>query len=65
LVRNDRSKIIKVNRDREKMAELGLTLDQVGCALQTAFSGADNTKYRAGENEFDNTIKLAEFDGKN
>lgn len=62
---DDANPEIKVNVDREKMAELGLSLDQVGGTMQTAFSGADKTKYRDGENEYDITIKLDEFDRKN
>lgn len=53
---------VQVEVDREKMAELGLTLDMVGGSMQTAFSGTQDTKFRDGENEYDITIKLDEFD---
>ncbi len=56
---------LKVNVDREKMAQLGLSLEQVGGTMQTAFSGTQDTKFRAGENEYDITIKLDKFDRKN
>lgn len=56
---------LQVNIDREKMAQLGLTLAEVGGTMQTAFAGTEDTKYRAGENEYDITIKLDEFDRKN
>ncbi len=56
---------LKVNIDREKMAQLGLTLAQVGGTMQTAFAGSQDTKYRSGENEYDITVRLDEFDRKN
>ena len=62
---DDANPEIKVNVDREKMAQLGLSLEQVGGTMQTAFSGSDNTKYRDGENEYDITVKLDQFDRKN
>ena len=62
---DDANPEINVNVDREKMAQLGLSLEQVGGTMQTAFSGTDDTKYRDGENEYDITIKLDEFDRKN
>lgn len=56
---------LKVDIDREKMAQLGLTLAQVGGTMQTAFAGSEDTKYRSGENEYDITVRLDEFDRKN
>lgn len=53
---------VQVEVDRDKMAELGLSLDVVGGSMQTAFSGTQDTKFRDGENEYDITIKLDEFD---
>jgi HAE1 family hydrophobic/amphiphilic exporter-1 len=53
---------VKVEVDRDKMNELGLTLDMVGGTLQVAFNGDDNSKYRDGEFEYDIMIKLNEFD---
>lgn len=53
---------VKVEVDRDKMAELGLTLEVVGGSMQTAFSGTQDTKFRDGENEYDITIQLDEFD---
>jgi HAE1 family hydrophobic/amphiphilic exporter-1 len=56
---------IAVHIDKERMSQLGLTMDVVGATLQTAFSGNRNAKYRDGENEFDLTIVLDEFDRRN
>ncbi len=56
---------IKVEIDRAKMAELGLSLEVVGASMQTAFNGTQDTKFRVGENEYDINIKLDAFDRKN
>lgn len=55
---------ISVNVDRDKMAALGLTLQNVGATMQTAFSGNTDGKFRAGEYEYDINIKLDQFDRK-
>ncbi len=62
---DDGSPEIKVEVDREKMAELGLTLEVVGASMQTAFSGTQQSKFRSGENEYDINIQLDQFDRKN
>jgi HAE1 family hydrophobic/amphiphilic exporter-1 len=56
---------VKVEVDREKMAELGLSLEIVGASMQTAFSGTQESKFRDGENEYDINIQLDQFDRKN
>ncbi len=56
---------VKVEVDRDKMAELGLSLEVIGASMQTAFSGAQDSKFRDGENEYDITIKLDQFDRSN
>jgi len=53
---------IKITTDKEKMAQLGLNLAQVGSALQTAFTGNDDSKYRDKENEYDIRIQFDNFD---
>ena len=55
---------LRVNIDKEKMAELGLTMDVVGGTMQTAFSGNNDTKYKAGEYEYDINVKMDAFDRK-
>lgn len=55
---------LNVQVDRDKMNELGLTLDAVGAILQVAFNGNDQSKFREGEFEYDILIQLNEFDRK-
>ncbi|GGH69982.1 HAE1 family hydrophobic/amphiphilic exporter-1 [Filimonas zeae] len=50
---------VQVNRD--KMAALGLTLQEVGTTMQTAFNGNTDGKYRAGEYEYDINIRFSSF----
>jgi len=59
---------IHVEVDRDKMSALGLTLDQVGGTMQTAFSGtADDAKmkFRQGDYEYDINLKFDNFNRKN
>ncbi|MFW2136664.1 efflux RND transporter permease subunit [Chryseobacterium sp. TY4] len=51
---------IRVNIDRDKMAALGLNLSSVGQAMQTAFNGNTDGKFRAGEYEYDINIRFAD-----
>lgn len=51
---------IRVNIDRDKMASLGLNLSSVGQAMQTAFNGNTDGKFRAGEYEYDINIRFAD-----
>lgn len=53
---------LRVEVDRPKMAELGLTMDLVGITLQTAFNGNTDALYRDGDYEYDINIRLDEFD---
>ncbi|RAI93932.1 efflux RND transporter permease subunit [Algoriphagus yeomjeoni] len=55
---------IRVEVDRFKMNELGLSMDMVGGALQVAFNGNDDSKYTDGDYEYDILVKLNEFDRK-
>ena len=59
---------INVQVDRDKMSALGLTLENVGGTMQTAFSGtADDSKvkFRQGEYEYDINIRFDDFNRKN
>lgn len=56
---------INVSVDRDKMASLGLTMDQVGMTMQTAFSGNNDAKYRKGAYEYDIRVGFDDFDRKN
>ena len=55
---------VRVNIDRDKMSSLGLNLSNVGQAMQTAFNGNTDGKYRAGEYEYDINIRFADNDRK-
>lgn len=59
---------INVQVDRDKMSALGLTLENVGGTMQTAFSGtADDSKvkFRQGEYEYDINIRFGDFNRRN
>ena len=53
---------IRIEVDRTKMAELGLSMDIVGGTLQIAFNGNTDTKYRDGDYEYDINVRMDEFD---
>ncbi|WBS74115.1 efflux RND transporter permease subunit [Elizabethkingia meningoseptica] len=61
----DQKQQVEVELDREKMAILGLDASQVGNALQNAFSGNSNAKYKESGNEYDILINLDQFDRSN
>lgn len=56
---------INVQVDRDKMSRLGLDLGTVGMTMQTAFSGNTDSKFRAGEYEYDINIRYDEFNRSN
>ena len=56
---------IAVNIDREKMADLGLSLPEVGSVMSIAFSGNTDTKYSNGAYEYDINVVYDEFDRRN
>ncbi|MGH1434123.1 MAG: efflux RND transporter permease subunit [Lewinella sp.] len=56
---------IEVDIDREKLADLGLTLDVVGITMQNAFTGNTDTRFQDGEYEYDIRVQLDAFDRKN
>ncbi|MEZ4918606.1 MAG: efflux RND transporter permease subunit [Saprospiraceae bacterium] len=53
---------IRVDVDRKRLADYGLTMAQVGLTLQTAFSGNSDAKYRDGEYEYPIRVALDAFD---
>ena len=55
---------INVKVDREKMTSLGLNIASVGQTMQIAFSGNTDSKYRAGEYEYDINIRYDEITGE-
>jgi len=56
---------INVQVDRDKMSKLGLDLATVGMTMQTAFSGNTDSKFRAGEYEYDINIRYDEYNRSN
>lgn len=56
---------IRVDVNRQRMADNGLAMAQVGLTLQTAFSGNTDARFRDGEYEYPIRIGLDAFDRKN
>ena len=52
---------VSVQIDKEKMAALGLRMDQVGNIINLAFSGNSDTKLTQGQYDYDITVKLDAF----
>lgn len=57
----DQKPQIDVKLDREKMTLMGLNASQVGGALQNAFSGNDQSKFKQSGNEYDILIVLDQY----
>jgi hydrophobic/amphiphilic exporter-1 (mainly G- bacteria), HAE1 family len=55
----------RIEIDRNKLADLGLTLGEVGAGMRTAFNGDDDSKFRDGANEYPIRIILDQFDRAN
>ncbi|MBS7564816.1 efflux RND transporter permease subunit [Mucilaginibacter sp. Bleaf8] len=54
----DQKPQVEVKLNREKMTLLGINAGQVGAALQNAFSGNDNSKFKQAGNEYDILVSL-------
>jgi len=61
LTSEDGNPEINVKVDRDKMNKLGLNVATVGMAMQVAFSGNTDAKYRAGDREYDINIRYDEL----
>lgn len=61
LTSEDGNPEVVVKLDRDKMNALGLNVATVGITMQTAFSGNTDTKYRAGDTEYDINIRYDEI----
>ncbi|NCB09328.1 MAG: efflux RND transporter permease subunit, partial [Bacteroidia bacterium] len=55
---------LNIEIDRDKLANLGLTLAGVGAELRIAFAGDDNLKFKEAGEEYDINIMLDEFNKK-
>ena len=56
---------LHVKIDRQRMAALGLSLQDVGSTLQTAFNGNDKSMYREGQYEYKIDVLLDRFNRSN
>ncbi len=56
---------LQLDINRQKLSELGLTIGEVGQALQIALTGNDDAKFRDGSDEYDIRIMLDRFDRNN
>jgi hydrophobic/amphiphilic exporter-1 (mainly G- bacteria), HAE1 family len=56
---------VTVNIDRDKMAELGLTMDVVGSTLQMSFNGDDNSKFTEKGKDYDILVNYDDFNRRN
>lgn len=53
---------ISVDINREKLADLGLTIDGVGANMQNAFTGNTDSKFQDGDYDYDIRVQLDAFD---
>ena len=51
---------VQVKIDRERAARLGLNSNKISGVIRSAIQGTEATKYRAGEDEYDVTVRLKE-----
>lgn len=56
---------VRVDIDRKKMAQFGLTIADVGQTLNVALTGNDDSKYREGVTEYDIRVMLDQLDRSN
>lgn len=56
---------LRVELDREKMAQLGLNTLTVGAILRNAFAGNDDARFRENGTEYDIRVQLDAFDRRN
>ena len=55
---------VRVRFDRQKTALFGMTTNQIGAALKTAYNGLDVSTFYEGDEEHDIVVALAESDRK-
>ncbi len=56
---------IRVSVDRDRAAQFGLTLGEIGLSLRTALEGEIATKFKDGNSEFDTRVVLAKANRSN
>jgi HAE1 family hydrophobic/amphiphilic exporter-1 len=52
---------LSVSIDRQRLADLGLSMNTVGSTMQNAFSGNDKSKFTQGANEYNINVRLDQF----
>jgi HAE1 family hydrophobic/amphiphilic exporter-1 len=52
---------MRIDVDREQMSSFGLTMSDVGAAMQVAYAGEDVGKYREGDEDYDIRVILDEL----
>ncbi len=52
----------RIDIDRQKLADFGLSISNVGTALNVALQGNDDSKFRDGDDDYDIKISLDKFD---
>lgn len=52
---------VRVNVDREKAAVYGISTQDIGNTVRQAINGVEASQYRDGKDEYDITVRLAEF----
>jgi len=52
----------QIEIDRQKLADFGLSIADVGSVLNVAFQGNDDSKYRDGDDDYNIKISLDKFD---
>jgi len=55
---------LQIKLDREKMGQLGLTVQQVGSTLNLALAGNTDLQYSEGDNDFDINVQFDQFNRK-
>jgi multidrug efflux pump len=56
---------LKVDLDREKVANIGLEVDTVGRTLETMLGGRQVTRYKQGGKQYDVIVQVADVDRSN
>ena len=56
---------LKVDIDRERAAQFGLSTSTIGQTVRSAINGTEASQYRDGEDEYDITVRLREADRRN
>jgi multidrug efflux pump len=56
---------LRVTVDRDKAADLGLKIDQIGRTLETMLGGRQVTRFKQNGKQYDVIVELADFDRRN